>query len=268
MLGRSGVAVPAVGMGTWRTLDLPAPGGLQQGRRIVDAALAAGARLVDTSPMYGEAERVLGAALEGRREEALVATKVWTRSANEGRRQIEQALTWFGGRVDVYQIHNLVAWREHLPLLEDERVRGRVRVIGATQYNHAEFPALLDLMGSGRIAQVQIPYNAVDREAEESLLPAAHALGLGVIVMQPLGVGALVRRQPPADAMRALERFGVRTWAQALLKWILSDPRVHCVIPASSRPARVRENALAGEPPWMDDDARASVARTARELLA
>jgi aryl-alcohol dehydrogenase-like predicted oxidoreductase len=264
-LGRSGLQVPVVGMGTWRTLDLhgaEAP----RGRALVDAALAAGARLIDTSPMYGESERVLADALTGRRDQALVATKVWTRSAAEGRRQIERALAWFGGSVDVYQVHNLVAWRDHLPFLESLRDEGRIRVVGATQYEHSQFAGLLELMKTGRIAQVQIPYNALDREVEHAVLPAAAQLGLGVLVMQPLGVGSLVKRSPAPAALARLERFGVRTWAQALLKWILSDPRVHCVIPATSHPERVAENAAAGEPPWFDEDTREYVARLAQDV--
>jgi diketogulonate reductase-like aldo/keto reductase len=111
-LGDGGPSLPVVGMGTWRTFDVRLSSGP---REVVDAALAGGARLFDSSPMYGAAEEVLARALDGRREQALVATKVWSADLGKGRRQIEQALAWYGGRVDVYQIHNLVAWRRWLP---------------------------------------------------------------------------------------------------------------------------------------------------------
>jgi aryl-alcohol dehydrogenase-like predicted oxidoreductase len=214
--------------------------------------------------MYGRAEAVLAQALSGRREQALVATKVWTPNVADGRRQIAEAMARFGGAVEVYQIHNLVAWRDHLPVLEDLRDRGRVRVIGATHYSHGAFGELLRVMATGRIAQIQVPYNAADREVEREVLPAAAERGLGVLVMRPFGEGALVRRSPPPEALRPLERFGVRTWPQALLKWILSDPRVHCAIPATRRPERMTENAAAGDPPWLDDGARRLVEELAQ----
>jgi aryl-alcohol dehydrogenase-like predicted oxidoreductase len=116
-LGRSGLRVPVIGMGTWRTFDVSGRAAEGECRSIVSAALEDGARLFDSSPMYGRAEHVLARCLEGRREEALVATKVWTPSAAEGRTQIARALGWYGGRIDVYQVHNLVQWREHLAYL-------------------------------------------------------------------------------------------------------------------------------------------------------
>jgi aryl-alcohol dehydrogenase-like predicted oxidoreductase len=263
-LGRSGLVVPVVGMGTWQTLDVRGAAGDAAAHRLVDAAVLGGARLFDTSPMYGRAEEVLARALAGRRGQALVATKVWTPSAADGRRQIAQALAWYGGRVDVYQVHNLVAWREHLPVLEALRAEGKVGVVGATHYSHGAFGELLRVMETGRVAQVQVPYNAADDAVAREILPAAAERGIGVIVMRPFGEGALLRRTPPADALRPLERFGVRTWPQALLKWILSDPRVHCAIPATSRPERMTENAAAGDPPWLDEGARRLVAGLAR----
>jgi aryl-alcohol dehydrogenase-like predicted oxidoreductase len=262
--GRTGLSVPVIGMGTWRTLDVRGRREEAGARAVVDAALDGGTTLFDTSPMYGEAERVLAAALAGRRSGALVADKVWASSVREGREQIEQAMAWYGGTVDVYQIHNLVAWREHLPALEDLRARGAVRVVGATHYQHAAFDELMGVMRTGRIGMVQIPYNAADRVVERAVLPLAEELGVGVLVMRPLGGGALARRPPPARELEPLVPFGVRTWAQALLKWVLSDARVHAVLPATSKPERAVENAAAGGPPWLDPDARARVARLAQ----
>lgn len=263
-LGRSGLDVPVIGMGTWRTFDVRGQREVADRRLVVDNALTAGATLFDTSPMYGEAERVLARALNGRREKAIVADKVWTSSAREGREQVRRALEWYEGSVEIYQIHNLVDWRQHLPLLEELRERGQVRVVGATHYQHSALGELMAVMRTGRIQMVQIPYSAADRVVERDVLPLAQDLGLGVLVMQPLGTGRLVRREPRPGELERLECFGVHTWAQALLKWIASDPRVHCVLPATSRPERARENAAAGDPPWFDADAREYVAGLAR----
>jgi aryl-alcohol dehydrogenase-like predicted oxidoreductase len=232
-------------------------------RNQVTEALQAGANLFDSSPMYGESERVLGEALQGRTDQALVATKVWTSSGQEGRRQIERALGFFAGRVELYQVHNLVAWRDHLPVLERYRDEGKVTLLGATHYSPSAFDDLAEVMRTGRIDAIQVPYNPIEREVERKILPLADELGLGVVVMRPLGQGVLVRRPPAEDQLKPLEQFGVRTWAQALLKWILSDHRCHVAIPATSKPGRIAEDAAAGDPPWLGEEERALVGRLA-----
>jgi len=262
-LGRSGLIVPAVGMGTWRTFDVRGVAAERQAGAIVDEALAVGACFIDSSPMYGEAERVLGRTLANHRADALVATKVWTRDAAEGHAQIERALDYFGGHVDLYQIHNLVSWRTHLPILERLRDEGRVGAIGATHYSASAFGELAEVMRIGRIAAIQVPYNPLERAVEREILPLAHELGLGVVVMRPFAEGGLMRRPPAPEALAPLRDWGVETWAQALLKWGLSDPRCHVAIPATSRLGRMTENAAAGEPPWFGADERAYVARLA-----
>ncbi len=263
--GRSGLEVPAIGVGTWQVFDL-----LPRDQQLVDGlvteALAAGADLFDTSPMYGRAERALGEALRGRREQATVATKVWTSSPSQARRQIEAALGYFEGRVELYQIHNLVAWREHLPVLEGLRDDGRVGVVGATHYHPSALGELETVMRTGRVGAVQIPYNPLERDVERRILPLADESGIGIVVMRPFGEGSLMRRPPPERDLEPLRPFGVTTWAQALLKWILSDRRCHVAIPATSRPGRPRENALAGEPPWLGPEERDLVARLAAGL--
>jgi aryl-alcohol dehydrogenase-like predicted oxidoreductase len=262
-LGQTGLEVPAVGMGTWRTFDVRGAAVEGNARAIVDAALAAGANFFDSSPMYGAAERVLGAALEGRRGAALIATKVWADTPEEGRAQAERALALFGGLVDFYQVHNLLRWREQLTLLERLCAEGRVRSIGATHYSPAAFGELRRVMETGRIAAIQIPYNPQEREVEGTILPLAAELGLGVVVMRPFGEGGLLRRPPPPEAFASLRPFGVTTWPQALLKWVLSDPRCHIAIPATSRPERMAANAVAGDPPWFGAEERELVARLA-----
>src|SRR5262249_32041497 len=152
-------------------------------------------------------ERVLGLALEGRRDQALVASKVWTPSAAEGEAQAQRALAYFGGRIDLYQIHNLVAWREHLTLLEHLRDVGQVGVIGATHYSPSAFDELSAVMRTGRIGAIQIPYNPLERTVEREILSLAVELGLGVVVMRPFGEGALLRRTPSPTDLAPLRPF-------------------------------------------------------------
>jgi diketogulonate reductase-like aldo/keto reductase len=250
---------PVVGLGTWNTFA----GDVTQARTVVGAALAAGVRLFDSSPMYGGAERALGAALDGRREETTVATKIWASSVEEGREQFARQLDWYGGRVDVEQIHNLRSWREHAPWLEAERDAGRIVRLGVTHYQPSAFAELAAALRTRRFDTLQVPYNPHERECERELLPLAAELGTAVIVMRPFGEGALLRRAPAASELAPLREFGVETWSQALLKWVLSDERVDVAIPATSRPERTAENAAAGAPPWFGHEERALVARLA-----
>ena len=256
-LGRGRVSVPVVGLGTWRRLEAAAAAGRH--RELVDTAIAAGIRLVDTSPMYGAAERLLADALDGKRDQVVIADKVWTPSPQEGEAQLARAVDWYGGRVDLMQIHNLVAWPAHLPMLEAAREQGLVGLIGATHYSAAAFPELADLMATGRIDAVQVPYNPLQREVERTILPLADELGLGVLLMRPLGEGRLVRQQPSPAELAPLRPFGVTTWVQALIKWGLSDPRVHVSLAATAHPERLPENAAAGSPPWFGPEERALV---------
>jgi aryl-alcohol dehydrogenase-like predicted oxidoreductase len=262
--GATELKVPAVGVGSWDTFDVRGRAAEEAACARIDEALEVGANLFDSSPMYGEAERVIGQCIRGRRKEALVASKVWTPDDAEAERQTERALVCFGDRVDLYQVHNLVAWPRRLDLLERLRDESRVLAIGASHYSPSAFPELAEVMRTGRIHAVQIPYNPLEREVERELLPMSADLGLGVVVMRPFAQGALLRRPPAPEQLEPLKPFGVRTWAQALLKWVLSDPRVHVAIPATSRLGRTRENAAAGEPPWLGAEERALVTRLAR----
>jgi len=251
---------PVVGLGTWRTFG----GNVSRARKVVAAALDSGVRLVDSSPMYGGAERSLGAALDGRRASASVATKIWAGSVEEGRDQYGAQLAWFGGRIEIEQIHNLVNWDEHIDWLEEERASGRIERIGVTHYSAASFGELADAMRTGRFETVQLPLNPHERESERELLPLAAELGMAVIVMRPFGEGALLRQAPSASKLAPLREFGVETWPQALLKWVLSDTRVDVAIPATRDPKHARANADAGSPPWLGPDERALVEELAR----
>jgi aryl-alcohol dehydrogenase-like predicted oxidoreductase len=260
--GRTGLRVPVIGMGTWQTYDVR---GTEAAARqaVTDAALETGANFFDSSPMYGEAERVLGRTLEDRRDAAIVATKVWTDDEEEAAQQVQTALRLFGGRVDVYQVHNLVAAPRRISELAELQARGNVGVVGLTHYSASAFPEMRRLMADPRVGAIQVPYNPGERAIESDILPAAADLGIGVIVMRPLGQGRLARREVPRDALQPLRPFGVTSWPQALLKWTLSDSRCHVVIPATSSAAHMRMNAAAGSPPWFGAAERAYVARLA-----
>ena len=249
---------PVIGLGTWNTFG----GDARLAREVIGAALSAGTRVIDTSPMYGGAEASFGRTLERRREDAIVATKIWSRAVEDGKAHFARQLDWFG-RVDVEQVHNLVSWQEHLPWLEAERDAGRIGRLGVTHYDRSAFGELERALSTGRFQTLQVPLNPRERECEERLLPLAEELGVAVVAMRPLGEGALVRRRPPAEELRPLAELGVETWPQALLKWVLSDPRVDVAIPATSDPDHARQNALAGAPPWLGAEERRLVERLA-----
>ncbi len=234
---------PVVGLGTWNTFDTD----VRLAREVVDSAFAGGAKLFDTSPMYGGAEAALSAALVGRRPEAIVATKIWARSVGEGREQFARQRQWYDGHVDVEQVHNLVLWREHLEWLEEERAAGYIGRLGVTHYQASAAGSLAEALRTERFAVLQVPYSPWERECERELLPLAAELGVAVIAMRPLGGSGEDRRRRIELTATQREELGVRSWAEALLRWALADPRIDAVIPATSRPGRALENARAGD---------------------
>lgn len=253
--GATGLEVPVIGLGTWQVFDVSHER-QQIADDVVRASFEEGTRMVDSSPMYGRAEQTLGRAISEKRAETIVATKIWANSVDQARSQFESQMGFFQERVDIEQVHNLVAWRSHLDWMEEERERGRIGLLGATHYSSSAFDELEKVMRSERIQAIQIPYNPAERDAGQRILPLAEELGLGVIAMRPLGAGSLVRG-PISDDLKAL---GVRSRADALLKWCLSDPRIHVAIPATSKVEHARGNAATGSGPWLDDARRRRIA--------
>ena len=250
---------PVVGLGTWATFE----GDATLAHQVIGAALDAGCRVVDSSPMYGGAEAAMSEIVRQRREEVTVATKIWARSLEEGRAQYRRQVEWFGP-VQIEQVHNLALWREHLEWLEPERDAGRIDRLGVTHYSASAFAELAEALETRRFDTVQLPLNPRQREAERELFPLADELGIAVIVMRPLGGEGSVIPPPPPEELEPLRPFGVETWAQALLKWALSDRRVDLVIPATSTPEHARSNAGAGAAPWFGPGERELVERLAR----
>lgn len=257
----AGRQVPVIGMGTSKTFDVPQVDADRQ--RVTDTALDAGATFVDSSPMYGNAERILGVTIARRRSEVIVATKVWTPDDELAEHQIDASLEHFGGHVEVMQVHNLVAWRTRLDQLEARRDRGQIDIVAATHWQASAFGELEDVMRTGRVAAIQVPYNPHEREVERRIFPLAQDLGIGVILMRPFAAGGLVSRAPSASALGPLAALGVTTWPQALLKYGLSHPATAVSIPATTRPERMAENAAAGDEPWFGPEEKALVERLA-----
>ena len=257
-LGRDGPELPVVGLGTWRVFDLP-PGREAVAAEVVDAAFEAGVRAIDSSPMYGRAEEIVGGAIMARRAEAYVATKVWAATVDEGRVQFRRQLAWFGGRVDLLQVHNVVGWEIHLEWMESERDAGRIGTLGVTHYLPSAFGEIERAMRTRRIDAIQVPVNPVEGPPAERLLELAATLGIGVLGMRPFGQGGLLRAPFPD----ALTEAGLSWWPEALLRWTLADPRVTVALPATGSAGHARANAAAGSAAPLEPELRALVGRLA-----
>jgi diketogulonate reductase-like aldo/keto reductase len=252
----SGEALPVVGLGSWITFNV---GDDRAARALVTEVMrnffAAGGRLIDSSPMYGSAQEVIGAALQqlGKPARLFAADKVWIGSGARGPQQVEASRRLWGvPRFDLLQVHNLLAWEEHLPALFAMKAEGRLRHVGITTSEGRRHPEILKIMASAPLDFVQVTYNIVDREVEQRILPLARERGIAVIANRPFRQGelteALARRPLPAWAAD----IACTSWAQALLKFIVAHPDVTCAIPATGNAFHVRENMQAARGPLPD----------------
>lgn len=259
-----GEMLPAVGVGTWQTFDV-GPGAAERDplREVLRRLVALGGRVVDSSPMYGAAETVVGdlAAELGLHNSLFFATKVWTHGREAGVAQMERSLKRLRvARLDLMQIHNLVDWQTHLSTLRDWKASGRVRYIGVTHYTASAYGDLERAMRSERLDFAQLNYSLGEREAEERLLPLAQDRGIAVIVNRPYVEGALFRRVRGRSLPPWAVELQCKSWAQFFLKWILGHPAVTCVIPGTDKPQHLDDNLGAGLGPLPDPAIRAKMA--------
>jgi diketogulonate reductase-like aldo/keto reductase len=260
----TGETVPAVGMGSWLTFDVGDDPSLRSQRAdVLSAFFEGGGRVIDSSPMYGSSQAVIGAALKslGRTDECFAADKVWTPGGEDGPPQIERTRArWGVTRFDLLQVHNLVDWRRHLDTLFSMRAEGRLRYVGVTTYaglRHAEVEAI---MTTAPIDFIQLTYNIADREAEERLLPLAIDGRIAVIANRPFREGALFAHVEGEKLPEVAADIGASTWAQFLLKFAISHPAITCAIPATRRVDHMRENIGALTGPMPDAATRRAMA--------
>jgi aryl-alcohol dehydrogenase-like predicted oxidoreductase len=250
----SGERLPAIGMGTWITFDVAADAAAGVTRSAILADFfASGGRLVDSSPMYGSSEEVLGERMPSNAAGRLfAATKVWTVGALPGRRQVEASRSaWKVKRFDLLQVHNFLDWEVHLPILQAMKREGRVRYVGVTTSHGRRHDLAETIMRTQKIDFVQFTYNVARREVERELLPMAAERGIAVIVNRPFDGGDLFGPKTARPLPGWGREIGCATWAEAFLKFVVSHPAVTCAIPATSQRAHLAENmrALAGPMP-------------------
>ncbi len=247
----SGEAMPVVGLGTWQVFDIGGDAAARQKpRAVLQALVDSGGRMIDSSPMYGSAEAVTGdlVAELGVRPRIFLATKVWTSGLEAGIAQMRRSAELMRSPVlDLIQIHNLFDWRTHLATLRRMKAEGQIRHIGITHYTTGSLAELARIMeGEPGIDFVQCGYSLASRDAETRLLPTAAARGVAVIVNQPFETGDLFRRVRGRDLPEWAAEFDCASWAQLFLKYLVAEPAVTCVIPATGNPAHMADNLKAG----------------------
>lgn len=260
----SGEAMPVIGLGTWQAFDVDDPTSLQQRRAVLETLFDCGGRMIDSSPMYGRAEAAVGTLLAQMqaRERAFVATKVWTTGEMQGRSQMQDSFGKLGVEaMDLMQVHNLVDWRVHLRTLREWKAQALVRYIGITHYTVPALDELERIIRSEAVDFVQLVYSIGTRAAEQRLLPLAAERGVAVIANKPLGSGSYTTRARGKKLPPWAGELGVTSWAQLMLKYVVSHPAVTCAIPATGNPDHMRDNALAGHGPMPNDSQRAQMAK-------
>lgn len=265
----SGEAIPAVGLGSWITFNVGSDIRLRdECAAVIGAFLRDGGGMIDSSPMYGSSQSVIGYGLAkaGSTETLFSADKVWTDAASGPGQIAETRANWGVRRFDLLQVHNLVDWQAHLPMLFEMKAAGLVRYVGITTSHGRRHDDVERIMRTHPLDFVQLTYNAADREAERRLLPVAGERGIGVIVNRPYRRGHLPARLAGRDLPDWAASVGAGSWAQLLLGFILSRPEVTVAIPATSRVDHVRENKAAARGQTWDGDLRRRMAAIADDL--
>jgi diketogulonate reductase-like aldo/keto reductase len=248
--------LPVVGLGTWRAFDVSLTADTRrQLEEVLSLFVKLGGRVIDSSPMYGRAEEVIGELTSslGIREKLFLATKVWTRGKQSGTQSMERSMSLLRtNRIDLIQVHNLVDVNTQLATLQEWKQQGRVRYIGITHYESGALSEIEKLMRSEKFDFLQINYSIMEPEAEQRVLPLAQERGVAVIANRPFGAGDLfgkVRSKPLPDWAA---EFDCRSWAQFFLKWIVSNPAITCAIPATDKPRHLEDN-MQGGIGWLPD---------------
>ena len=260
----SGERVPAIGLGTWRTFDVGASAAERAPlREVLERFVRLGGTVIDSSPMYGAAESVVGdlATDLGLVDALFLATKVWTSGREAGVAQMEQSVRRLRAkRLDLMQIHNLLDWTTHLRTLRDWKQAGRIRYLGVTHYTASAYDELERVLRSEPLDFVQVNYSLGERGAERRILPLARERGIAVLVNRPFAEGGLFQRVRGQALPGWAAELDCESWAQIFLKWILAHPAVTCVIPATSRPQHLIDNMGAGSGRLPDASARDRIA--------
>jgi diketogulonate reductase-like aldo/keto reductase len=242
----SGEKIPVMGLGTWQTFDVsPNPAERQPLEEVVALFVKLGGRVIDSSPMYGRAEQVIGdiATKLDLQRAFFLATKVWTTGKEAGIASMEKSAAKLQTKkIDLMQVHNLVDARTHLATLRDWKEQGRVRYLGITHYASSAYGEVARLLRSEKVDFLQINYSLLEREAEKEILPLAQERGVAVIVNRPFGGGNLFSRVREKPLPPWAAEFDCHSWAQFLLKWIIAHPAVTCAIPATSKPRHMEDN--------------------------
>lgn len=266
----SGEIIPAIGMGSWLTFDVGENAASRAVRRnVLRAFFDAGGRLIDSSPMYGSSQDVIGWCLQSinERDGTFAADKVWTPQNQDGPAQIENSRTrWGVDKFDLLQVHNLIDWRRHLETLFEMKAEGRLRYVGVTTYSGLRHDEVENIMRTEPIDFVQFTYNIIDREAETRLLPLAAERGIATIANRPFREGALFRLVENRNLPDHAEEIGAASWAQYFLKFAISHPALTCAIPATRRIDHMKDNMAALSGPVPDAPMRARMAAAFADL--
>jgi diketogulonate reductase-like aldo/keto reductase len=261
----TGEAIPVIGMGTWQTFDV---GSRPESRKPLEDVLAefswAGGKLIDSSPMYGNSEEVVGdlSAKLGLRPKLFIATKVWTQGKDAGVRQMQESMRKLRAeRLDLMQVHNLVDVDTHLQTLTKWKQEGRVRYIGVTHHTSSAYEAVERIIAARKFDFLQINYSVSERQAERRLLPMAQERGLAVIANRPFAGGEAFSRLAGKPLPSWASEIDCSSWAQLMLKFVISHPAVTCAIPATSKVEHLRDNMQAGGGRLPDAKIRARIAQ-------
>ncbi len=267
---KTGEALPAIGLGSWQTFDVGAAAGERSAQReVLKLFVQQGGRLVDSSPMYGESESVIGdlAAELDVTGKLFLATKVWTAGREDSIRQMEQSFQRLRTKkMDLMQVHNLLDWKTHLKTLRDWKAQGRIRYLGITHYTESAYDELARVMQSADIDFVQFNYSIISRAAEQRLLPLAQEKKIAVLVNKPFEKAGLFDKVRGKELPPWAAEIDCTSWAQFFLKFILGHPAVTCAIPATSKPKHLLDNMQAGLGRLPDAATRERMARVIREL--